>query len=148
MTTKLQFKFDANQEVQIEAVDSIVRLFDGLPNRATEFRLGDEIVPNLPSFEMLSETWLHNNLSAVQEMYLREPDRTTLFSATLAVDEGPVISGAGNETWRYPHFTVEMETGTGKTYVYLRTIYELRKRFGFGMFVVVVPSIAFYEGVI
>jgi type III restriction enzyme len=41
-----------------------------------------------------------------------------------------------------------METGTGKTYVYLRTIHELRKRYGFGKFVVVVPSVAIYEGVV
>ena len=41
-----------------------------------------------------------------------------------------------------------METGTGKTYVYLRTIYELRRHYGFSKFIVVVPSIAIYEGVI
>ena len=44
-------------------------------------------------------------------------------------------------------FTVEMETGTGKTYVYLRTILELNKRYGFTKFVIVVPSIAIKEGV-
>lgn len=44
-------------------------------------------------------------------------------------------------------FTVEMETGTGKTYVYLRTIFELNKRFGFTKFVIVVPSVAIKEGV-
>jgi len=44
-------------------------------------------------------------------------------------------------------FTIEMETGTGKTYVYLRTILELNKRFGFLKFVIVVPSVAIKEGV-
>ncbi|WP_290911359.1 DEAD/DEAH box helicase family protein, partial [Halomonas sp.] len=44
-------------------------------------------------------------------------------------------------------FTVEMETGTGKTYVYLRTIFELNKRYGFSKFVIVVPSVAIKEGV-
>src|SRR5690606_28115923 len=48
--------------------------------------------------------------------------------------------GSGN-------FTVEMETGTGKTYVYLRTIFELNKRYGFTKFVIVVPSVAIKEGV-
>ena len=66
----------------------------------------------------------------------------------LAVDDGIVLEGAGHENWRYPSFTVEMETGTGKTYVYLRTIYELRKQYGFRKFIIVVPSIAIYEGVI
>ena len=46
------------------------------------------------------------------------------------------------------NFSVEMETGTGKTYVYLRTIYELNKRYGFKKFVIVVPSIAIKEGVL
>ena len=45
------------------------------------------------------------------------------------------------------NFTVEMETGTGKTYVYLRTIYELNKQYGFSKFVIVVPSVAIREGV-
>ncbi len=44
------------------------------------------------------------------------------------------------------NFSVEMETGTGKTYVYLRTIYELNKKYGFKKFVIVVPSIAIREG--
>ena len=44
-------------------------------------------------------------------------------------------------------FTVEMETGTGKTYVYLRTIFELNRRYGFTKFVIVVPSVAIKEGV-
>lgn len=46
------------------------------------------------------------------------------------------------------HFSVEMETGTGKTYVYLRTIYELNRKYGFKKFVIVVPSIAIREGVL
>ena len=46
------------------------------------------------------------------------------------------------------HFTVEMETGTGKTYVYLRTIFELNKKYGFTKFIIVVPSVAIKEGVL
>jgi type III restriction enzyme len=49
---------------------------------------------------------------------------------------------------RCPHFSVEMETGTGKTYVYLRTVFELSRRYGFQKFVVVVPSVAIREGVL
>jgi type III restriction enzyme len=52
-----------------------------------------------------------------------------------------------DETLRSNDFTVEMETGTGKTYVYLRTIYELNRRYGFSKFVIVVPSVAIKEGV-
>jgi type III restriction enzyme len=46
------------------------------------------------------------------------------------------------------NFTVEMETGTGKTYVYLRTIFELNRKYGFKKFIVVVPSVAIREGVL
>ena len=45
-------------------------------------------------------------------------------------------------------FSIEMETGTGKTYVYLRSIFELNKRYGFKKFIIVVPSIAIREGVL
>ena len=54
---------------------------------------------------------------------------------------------APSESLKSGDFTVEMETGTGKTYVYLRTILELNKRYGFTKFVIVVPSIAIKEGV-
>lgn len=47
-----------------------------------------------------------------------------------------------------PHFSIEMETGTGKTYVYLRTIFELSQKYGFQKFIIVVPSVAIREGVL
>ncbi len=45
-------------------------------------------------------------------------------------------------------FSIEMETGTGKTYVYLRSIFELNKTYGFKKFIIVVPSVAIREGVL
>ncbi len=79
----------------------------------------------------------------------QENDIATDLAGMLDVDEGMVIEGVGDRILAaYPSFTIEMETGTGKTYVYLRTIYELRKHYGFSKFIVVVPSIAIYEGVI
>ncbi len=145
MTNKLQIKFDPNQDYQIEAVESVVGLFEGLPERTVEFSLGDEIVPNLPPDEVLSDYLLEDNLRAVQE---KNALNTSLLDIDLQVDDGLVLKGTGDESWRYPHFTVEMETGTGKTYVYLRTIYELRKHFGFTKFIIIVPSIAIFEGVV
>lgn len=53
-----------------------------------------------------------------------------------------------SETLEGLDFSVEMETGTGKTYVYLRTLYELRRRYGFKKFIIVVPSVAIREGVL
>jgi len=151
MSKDLQFKFDPDLQYQINAIDSVVDLFDGLGRNATEFTFGNQIVANLPEFETLSDSWLEANLSKVQAKNFRKDGKATedlVTAGTLDVDEGLVIKYAGNETWRYPSFTVEMETGTGKTYVFLRTMYELRKRYGFNKFIVVVPSVAIYEGFI
>lgn len=139
---KIKFKFDPNQEHQLTAVDSVVRLFDKLPQGHSEFKLGDELVPNLPSDEILDEDILLTNLNEIQRQNKLPENRR------LDVDDGLVLESVGNESWRYPVFTVEMETGTGKTYVYLRTAYELRKRYGFRKLIIIVPSIAIYEGVI
>jgi len=150
MSKTLQLQFDAYQDHQLEAVESVVRLFEGLPKRAPEFSLGGEIVPNLPPHETLRESWLLDNLNAVREKNKSADSEKSNWEplTELATDEGMVIECAGNETWRYPSFTVEMETGTGKTYVYLRTIHELRQRYGFSKFIIVVPSVAIYEGVV
>ena len=59
----------------------------------------------------------------------------------------PVKTEKGEELTRL-NFTVEMETGTGKTYTYLRTVYELNKAYGFKKFVIVVPSVAIREGAV
>ncbi len=142
MTLKLQF--DPNQPHQLDAIRSVVDLFEGFTPPPPAAMLQAEIVPNLPPYENLNEDWLADNLRRVQE----RNELPRLLLPSLEVDEGLVLEGAGYESWRYPSFTIEMETGTGKTYVYLRTIHELRQRCGFGKFIVVVPSIAIYEGVI
>ena len=144
MAKELRLKFDPNQQHQLDAVDSTVRIFESLPRVADAQMLQAEIVPNLPPYESLSETWLYDNLRTIQQVN----GIPTTMLGQLDVDDGLVLEGAGLESWRYPNFTIEMETGTGKTYVYLRTIYELRQRYGFSKFIVVVPSIAIYEGVI
>jgi len=142
MPGPLILKFDANQEHQRQAIDALVGLFQGLSHQETEFKLGGELVPNLPASSALERTWLFENLLSVQER------NQVPLSARLEQHSEVVLDGAGYESWNWPSFTIEMETGTGKTYVYLRTIYELRRRYGFGKFVVVVPSVAIYEGVV
>src|SRR4029079_547734 len=59
-----------------------------------------------------------------------------------------LFDGPANRARTCPHFSVVMETGTGKTYVYLRTIFELSRRYGFQKFIIVVPSVAIREGVL
>ena len=141
----LKLQFDANQLYQIDAINSVVDLFDGRPRLDTQYLLseGGEIVPNLPEFDDLNPNWLLGQLGRIQQRNGVEPDRVQF---DLWQDNGSLL--LGTDSHQYPHFTLEMETGTGKTYVYLRTIYELRRRYGFGKFVIVVPSVAIYEGVV
>lgn len=143
MAASLKIKFDPSQDYQLEAVESVMRLFEGLPRRSSEFRLGDEIAPNWPLEEDLPEDLLLKNVQATQA---RNAITLPTMQLDLEVDKG--LGLIGTQTAHYPSFTVEMETGTGKTYVYLRTLYELRRQYGFGKFIIVVPSIAIYEGVV
>lgn len=142
MTKLLQLKFDDNLDFQLEAINAVVALFQGLPRYDSAFTLGSGTIPNFPSGERISERLLRENLITIQENGQIE------VSGSLDIDEGMILEGAGNEVHCHPSFTIEMETGTGKTYVYLRTIYELRKHYGFRKFIIVVPSIAIYEGVV
>jgi type III restriction enzyme len=141
----LTIQFDPNQDHQLDAIRAVTDLFEGWDRANTALRLtGDEIVSNLPlDIVAFDPSWLLSNLQAVQQQrgIPTSPAVTKEFAFEL---EGVSVS---NDTCEYPSFTVEMETGTGKTYVYLRTIHELRKLYGFRKFVVVVPSVAIYEGV-
>jgi type III restriction enzyme len=137
----IRLKFDPNQNHQTRAVESVVGLFDGFSKIETGI-MGDEIASNLPEFYSFDKTCLLDNLNAVQRSNgLPE-------SLDVEVDSGFMVSGVSTGTWEYPVFTVEMETGTGKTYVYLRIIQEFKQKYGFRKFIVVVPSVAIYEGVI
>lgn len=142
MASTIKFKFDPNQEHQITAISSVIKLLDKLPKGHSEFKLGEDVVPNLLAEESFDEELLLANLNNIQR------ENGLLENSRLDSDEGILLDGISNENWRYPVFTVEMETGTGKTYVYLRTIYELKKLYGFRKFIIVVPSIAIYEGVL
>src|SRR3990172_772374 len=68
--------------------------------------------------------------------------------AATPLEAWALFDSTANLARRCPHFSGEMETGTGKTYVYLRTIFELSRRYGFQKFIIVVPSVAIREGVL
>ncbi|MED4942986.1 DEAD/DEAH box helicase family protein, partial [Heyndrickxia coagulans] len=152
MTKKLTLQYNPDQQFQLDAISSVVDLFEGVPyQEQIELPVGtmNDVTPNFPPDEFLDEILLFENLQRVQERNNDESRGSELeFSDDLYVDDGMVLEVAGNDSIRVPHFTVEMETGTGKTYVYIRTMYELKKNYGFTKFIVVVPSIAIYQGVI
>ncbi len=142
----MKFHFDPNQEFQLAAIRSVVKLFEGQPAAS---QAGIEIRDDALCSLRLTDLGLANNCLLSDEQWLANanasqlanglPGSPTLCRMTL-VDGNPVSS--------FPSFTVEMETGTGKTYVYLRTIYELAMTYGFRKFIVVVPSVAIREGVL
>lgn len=141
-----EFKFNADQPHQKAAINNVVELFDGFQRLDTEaVILADEIFPNLPEGASLDEEWLAENLQAVQLGHnLQFPDAAVPVRGLEMGSEadGMMLEGVSNDSHRAPHFTVEMETGTGKTYVYYRTMLDLYQRCGFRKFIVVVPSIA------
>jgi type III restriction enzyme len=139
----MELQFSANQQFQLDAIRSVVELFEGQPQAAGAGTLEDFL------FGLsLTETGLANRLMLTEEQLL-ENCRKVQAGNSLPPSEAllPLMMDAG-EAFGFPNFTVEMETGTGKTYVYLRTIYELNKQYGFKKFVVVVPSVAIREGVL
>jgi type III restriction enzyme len=139
--SKLKIKFEDNQEHQLRAISSVVKLFNGYSKRDTDFKMyGSDTKSNIDEFEMLDEQWLFDNMLTVQR------ENGLVEDMYLNCDDGFELTG-GN-SWRYPYYTVEMETGTGKTYVYFRTIHELRKNYGWNKFIIIVPSVAIYEGVV
>lgn len=154
MNKQMKFKFDHNQSHQVIPVESTVKLFEGLSENDLEIDIfGEEdhsIIPNIPHDEELDEDWLFNNFLNIQS---ENREKGVHFGAhelpiSLDVDEGLPLEGAGFKPARYPVFTIEMETGTGKTYTYLRTIFELFKQYSFRKYIIVVPSVAIYEGTV
>ena len=83
-----------------------------------------------------------DNLQKVQAQNGIAPD------GQLRAIEATIERASGEASSRFANFSVEMETGTGKTYVYLRTMHELFSRYGWRKFIIVVPSVAVREGVI
>jgi type III restriction enzyme len=151
----MKFNFKIEQ-FQTDAVDSVVNVFNGQPNyeRVSYIRdLGKQVAPvfdqqqlnfnidEIPSYDysditgfknediQLSDVQLLKNIHELQTLHNIKP------STSLIKDLGECS------------LDIEMETGTGKTYVYIKAMFELNKRYGWSKFIVVVPSIAIREGV-
>ena len=153
----MRFAFDSEQPHQRAALDAVVDLFRGHPPLAPKVAMvdapGGGLITAVPNLLTLPDEKLLANLRMVQarsELPLA-PGGADSELAEIAEPFADDDSNAGllaGKTARFPNFSLEMETGTGKTYVYLRTIRELARRYGFRKFVVVVPSIAVREGVL
>jgi type III restriction enzyme len=140
----VRFQFDGNQPFQLRAIESVADLLRGQPRNLVDFAAagpGDLFGPVRNRLD-LSDAQLLENLQAVQTQNGITPD-----TALQTIGE-TIQTVFGDHELRFPNFSVEMETGTGKTYVYIRTALELHRRYGLRKFIVVVPSVAVREGVI
>lgn len=127
---KLKFK---NQNFQTDAVNAVADLFGGQEILKSTFEIAQDRQMSLIENDLgigngmrISVNQLNSNMHEVQK-------RNSLPTTDIEDDN---LS-----------FCIEMETGTGKTYVYTKTIFELNKRYGFTKFIIVVPSVAIREGV-
>jgi type III restriction enzyme len=144
MAGGMRIQFDPNQGYQVRAVDSVANLFHGLGREA--YTTAVHMLGIESRFEAtrcsLDPTRLLANVRAVQKAN-GLPQEADLRTITEKAD-----IGGKKQDVTFPNVSVEMETGTGKTYVYLRTALELNKRYGLKKFVIVVRSVAVREGVL
>ncbi|MHB8894150.1 MAG: type III restriction-modification system endonuclease [Candidatus Geothermincolia bacterium] len=136
----MKLHFEPNLDYQLQAIEAVCGLFNGQETCRTEFTVTRDAVG--------TQMALFENDLGIGNRLLLLPDQIQENLTKIQIDNvlRPTTLPEGNEL-KKADFTVEMETGTGKTYVYLRTVFELNKRYGFTKFVIVVPSVAIKEGV-
>ena len=138
----MQFKFESNQQFQLQAIESVAKLFDGQHHVTGQFDLSETGLAAIPNCLGVDSDAIRENLQQVQA------DNGLPVDEDLEYIEADIPLFGEKTGVRFPNFSVEMETGTGKTYVYLRTILDLYCRYGLRKFIIVVPSVAVREGVI
>jgi type III restriction enzyme len=147
----MKLQFSSDQDYQLKAVRSVVNIFEGQPLAKGDFEAwfvegGDAQSQTSTAYSaqgvgnnlVLNDEQILKNIQSIQEQNGITPSRTLV----------PSLSEDRKTEYCRLNFTTEMETGTGKTYTFLRTIYELNKVYGFKKFVIVVPSVAIREGTI
>ena len=133
----MKIKFEEDLAYQLEAINSITDIFSGQNSNKTLFTVERKSgTLNFGTIE--NELGIGNGLLLFPEEILENLNNIQLRNGL------PKTKTLKKDNY---NFSVEMETGTGKTYVYLRTIMELNKKYGFTKFIIVVPSIAIKEGV-
>lgn len=149
---KQRFK---HQQFQLDATNAVCDVFSGQPNETRKF-LVDKGVDDSQQAQLISDKngWANSefklrekdilkNVKDVQKQHSIVPSRELeKLTSKVEWDDGT------KTTVTKPVFSVEMETGTGKTYTYIKTMYEMNARYGWSKFIVVVPSVAIREGVL
>lgn len=139
----MKFQFDPNQPYQLDAINAVVDLFEGQSSDLSDI-----------FFELQS---VKQELTGQQKLIQERQEEIGAIANRLILDEDAILQNLQhiqdrngipvNQKLDGMNFSVEMETGTGKTYVYLRTIFELAQKYHFTKFIILVPSVAIKEGV-
>lgn len=133
----MKFHFEPDLDYQLDAIEAVCDLFRGQEVNRTEFTVTRHALDGQHSLGFTEDGLGYGNRLTLLDDEIQE----NLHEVQIRNGIAPSTTLASGD------FTVEMETGTGKTYVYLRTIFELNRRYGFTKFVIVVPSVAIKEGV-
>ena len=155
----MRFAYNPNQPHQLAAVRAATDLLEHHPRVAREMvfaegesLMGVSAVPNVLAF---TDQKILENARKIQKragnllppgMEMQKPSGDGIISGSFP--DALEFGALAGKTASFLNFSVEMETGTGKTYVYLRTMHELAHKYGFLKFIVLVPSIAVREGVL
>ena len=142
----MKLQFNAELDYQTDAINAIADIFKGQDSLQTNFSVSKVVKgPQHDLFSSQTELGVGNRLELLDDELLENIRHIQLklgLKQTAEADWSGQVKGKISR-----NFTIEMETGTGKTYVYLRTLFELNQRFGFTKFIIVVPSVAVKEGV-
>ena len=150
----MKLKFDPNQQYQLDAIQAVVDIFTGQPkdgdstnrhmDRGRQLSLEATIAKGnsltLDIAQIVENTHKIQEKNGIEKSEAEEGGFNLPMTSPLEISEKSLKHGM--------NFSIEMETGTGKTYVYLRTIHELHQHYGWKKFIIVVPSIAIREGVL
>ena len=150
----MKLKFDPNQQYQLDAINAVVDVFAGQPadsdgatrhmDRGIQLSLEATIAKGnsltLDAAQIIKNTHKIQEKNGIEKSETKEGGFGIPMTFPLEISEKSLKHGM--------NFSIEMETGTGKTYVYLRTIHELHQHYGWKKFIIVVPSVAIREGVL
>ena len=136
----MKFKFKI-QQYQTDAVENTVEVFSGQPSHApSKYRLDLGKRSGVMHFDGEDDAYRNADVELTSAQILENIRK--IQSRNLIAPSSSLAKGLGKV-----NLDIEMETGTGKTYVYIKTMFELNKQYGWSKFIIVVPSIAIREGV-
>ena len=135
----MKLQFNSELDYQVEAIEAITNIFKGQRQCQSNFTVIAGIDESGTEGKLVTELGVGNKLEIDEEDILNNVREIQLKNGL------PPSNKIRKDNY---NFDIEMETGTGKTYVFLRTIFELNAKYGFTKFIIVVPSVAIKEGVV